>query len=94
MSGTTTDGCLLYTALNAKRAGYAVHAVLDAAGSAFPDSEYAARVRMAQEGIIVTATDTVIGELAVDWATPKGAALRQILAETFQQTLGEFGLSA
>nr|WP_263428419.1 isochorismatase family protein [Arthrobacter sp. NicSoilB8] len=93
MSGTTTDGCLLYTALSARRAGYTVHAVLDAGGSPFADSEAAARVRMAQEGVILTATNTVIGELAVDWATPAGGQMRHILGEALQHNLGEFGLS-
>ncbi|MEV0068039.1 MULTISPECIES: isochorismatase family protein [unclassified Amycolatopsis] len=92
MAGTTNDGCLLYTALNARKAGYEVHAVLDAAGSPFQFSEDAARVRMANEGVILTATNTVIGELALDWSTSTGSALRQILAETFTSTLGEFGL--
>lgn len=92
MSGTTNDGCLLYTALNARRAGYEVHAVLDAGGSPFQFSEDAARTRMANAGVILTATNTVLGELAYDWATPEGAELRQILAETFRLTLGEFGL--
>ncbi len=94
MSGTTTDGCLLYTALSAQRAGYVVHVVLDGSGSPFPESEEAARTRMAHEGIILTATNTVIGELAVDWSTPNGARMRQILGETFQKTLGGFDLAS
>jgi nicotinamidase-related amidase len=93
MSGTTNDGCLLYTALSAHRAGYEVHAVLDAGGSPFQISEDAARLRMAQAGIVLTATNTVLGELAHDWSIPTGGQIRQVLGETFQHTIGSFGLN-
>jgi nicotinamidase-related amidase len=93
MSGTTNDGCLLYTALSAKRAGYDVHVALDAGGSPFQISEDAARLRMAAAGIVLSATNTLIGELALDWDTPAGGQLRQVLAETFQHTVGGFGLA-
>ncbi len=93
MSGTTNDGCLLYTALSAARAGYEVHAVLDAGGSSIQVSEDAARLRLTQAGIVPTAAATVIGELAHDWATPRGMQMRQILGDLFRHTLGEFGLS-
>ena len=93
MAGTTNDGCLLYTALSARRAGYEVHAVLDAGGSPFQISEDAARLRMMQGGIVLTATNTLLGELADNWALPHGQQIRLVLAETFQHTLGSFGLS-
>jgi nicotinamidase-related amidase len=93
MSGTTNDGCLLYTALSAARAGYEVHAVLDASGSCFQVSEDAARLRMTQAGIVPTATVTVLGELAHDWATQHGKQIRQIVGDMFRHTLGGFGLS-
>ena len=48
---------------------------------------------MSQAGIVLSATDTIIGELARDWATPHGKELRQILADTFQVTIGGFGLA-
>ena len=92
-AGTTNDGCLLYTALSARRAGYEVHAVLDAGGSPFQISEDAARLRMMQGGIVLTATNTLLGELADDWALPHGQQIRLVLAETVQHALGSFGLS-
>ena len=76
MAGTTNDGCLLYTALSARRAGYEVHAVLDAGGSPFQISEDAARLRMMQGGIVLTATNTLLGELADNWALPHGQQIR------------------
>lgn len=93
MAGTSTDGCLLYTAINARRAGYEVHAVLDASGSAFRMSEEAALHRMSQEGVVLTSASTLIGELAYDWQTPSGAELRKVLAEAFQSTIREFSLT-
>jgi nicotinamidase-related amidase len=93
MTGTSTDGCLLYTAMNARRAGYEVVAVVDAGASAFPAAENAALTRMASAGIALTAASSLIGELAGDWSTPAGGELRKILAENFKTTIGEFSLS-
>jgi nicotinamidase-related amidase len=93
MAGTTNDGCLLYTALSAQRAGYEVHAVLDAGGSVFEASDQAAQLRMSAAGVTLTATTTVLGELAYDWATPAGGQIRQVLAETMLKNVGSFGLS-
>jgi hypothetical protein len=67
--------------------------VSDAGGSPFQISEDAARTRMADAGIVLTATDTVLGELAHDWSTPSGAQIRGVLAERLQQTVGRFGLT-
>jgi nicotinamidase-related amidase len=92
MAGTTNDGCLIYTAISAKQAGYEVYAVLDAGGSVFQISDNAAQLRMMQAGVLLTTTAAVLGELAKDWATPHGAQIRQLLAENFTTTVGEFGL--
>jgi nicotinamidase-related amidase len=93
MAGTTNDGCLIYTALSAKKAGYEVYAVLDAGGSVFQYSEEIARLRMAQAGVNLTTTAAILGELAKDWATPEGGQLRKLLAENLTITIGEFGLA-
>jgi nicotinamidase-related amidase len=93
MAGTTNDGCLIYTALSAKQAGYEVYAVLDAGGSVFPISDNAAQLRMMQAGVILTTTAAVLGELAKDWATPHGRQIRQLLAENLTAATGGFGLA-
>jgi hypothetical protein len=77
----------------ARRAGYEVHAVPTPA-SAFRMSEEAALHRMSQEGVVLTSASTLIGELAYDWQTPAGAELRQVLAQTFPGTIGEFSLTS
>ncbi len=70
-----------------------MYAVLDAAGSPFAVSEDAARRRTEHAGVVLTATNTLLGELAYDWSTPHGQQLRQVLSETFQHMIGGFGLS-
>lgn len=75
MAGVTTDVCLVFPAISAVREGYEVFAVLDASGSPTELSEEMARRRMEQAGVVLTATNTVIAELARDWSTPAGSKL-------------------
>lgn len=79
MGGITTDICLVYPAVSAVREGYEVQAVLDASGSPFEVSEEAARQRMRDAGVILTATNTVMAELAHDWSTPTSQQITPIL---------------
>ena len=79
MGGVTTDVCLIYPTIRAVEAGYQVQAVLDISGSPFALSEETARNRMERAGVQFTATNTVIAELAQDWASPHGAPLIQLL---------------
>ena len=64
MAGVTTDVCLYSPAISARDAGFQVQAVLDASGSPFQISEDLARIRMQAAGVILTATTTLIAELA------------------------------
>jgi nicotinamidase-related amidase len=79
MAGVTTDVCLVYPAISAVREGYLVQAVLDASGSPFDLSEEMARRRMEREGVVLTATNTLMAELAQDWSRPEGGQLLGIL---------------
>lgn len=79
MAGITTDICLVYPTISAVQAGYEVQAVLDASGSPFQISEDAARSRMEKEGVTLTATNTLMAELAQDWASPGGSKLVAML---------------
>lgn len=56
-----------------------VQAVPDASGAPFDFSEDSARRRMVSEGVILTATNTVIAELAQDWTRPKGQELFKLI---------------
>ncbi|EIC30299.1 isochorismatase family protein [Methylomicrobium album] len=84
MAGVTTDVCLVFPAINARREGYQVQAVMDASGSPYDLSEDMARRRMEREGVILTATNTLMAELAQDWSDAGGSQLLDIL---FQDVL-------
>ncbi|MDX2038404.1 MAG: isochorismatase family protein [Isosphaeraceae bacterium] len=81
MAGVTTDVCLVFPSISAVAQGFAVQAVMDASGSPFEDSEELARRRMEAAGVVLTATNTMIAELASDWSTPHGSRLIQLLFE-------------
>ncbi len=84
MAGVTTDVCLVFPAISACREGYQVQAVMDASGSPYELSEDMSRRRMEREGVVLTATNTLMSELAQDWSRPEGA---QLLAILFQDVL-------
>ena len=88
MAGVTTDVCLVYPAIAACREGYNVQAVMDASGSPFDISSEMSRRRMEREGVVLTATNTLMAELAQDWSRPEGSQLLQIL---FQEVLPQIG---
>lgn len=79
MAGVTTDVCLVFPAISATREGFAVQAVMDASGSPFDLSEEMSRRRMENEGVVLTATNTIMAELAQDWSRPEGGQLLGIL---------------
>ncbi|MBD2678310.1 MULTISPECIES: isochorismatase family protein [Nostoc] len=88
MAGVTTDVCLVYPAISARREGYNVQAVMDASGSPFDISEEMSRRRMEREGVVLTATNTLIAELAQDWSRPQGSQLLQVLFEDVLPKIG------
>ena len=81
MAGVTTDVCLVYPAISACREGYQVQAVMDASGSPYELSEDMSRRRMEREGVVLTATNTLMAELAQDWSRPEGGQLLGILLQ-------------
>ncbi|AYB35132.1 isochorismatase family protein [Chryseolinea soli] len=79
MAGVTTDVCLVFPAISAVEEGFHVQAVMDASGSPFNLSEDLSQKRMADAGVVLTATNTLMAELAQDWSRPEGGALLGIL---------------
>ena len=79
MAGITTDVCLIFPSIVGVKEGYQVQAVMDASGSPFELSEALSQKRMADAGVVLTATNTLIAELAQDWSTPHGSELIQLL---------------
>lgn len=88
MAGVTTDVCLVYPSISAVSEGFNVQAVMDASGSPFDLSEEMSRRRMERGGVVLTATNTLIAELAQDWSTPHGSQLIQLL---FSDVLPKIG---
>jgi len=88
MSGVTTDVCLYSPAISACEAGYQVQAVLDATGSPTELSEELARRRMERAGVILTATNTLIAELARDWSRPEGGQLLNVMVREVLPDVG------
>jgi nicotinamidase-related amidase len=81
MAGVTTDICLVFPAIDACRDGFNVQALPDASGSPYEISEEMARRRMEREGVVLTATNTLIAELAQSWNSPEGRALQKVVLE-------------
>jgi nicotinamidase-related amidase len=88
MAGVTTSVCLVFPAIDAVQAGYNVQAVMDASGSPSDLAEEMSRRRMEKAGVVLTATDTTMAELAQDWSTPTG---QQIIQVMFQNVLPPIG---
>ena len=80
MGAVTTDICLVYPAISAVEAGYQVRALMDISGSPTQIGEDMARRQMEAAGVQLTATSTLIAELAQDWSTPQGQRLAEIMA--------------
>jgi nicotinamidase-related amidase len=88
MAGVTTDVCLIFPAIDAAKEGFGVQAVLDASGSPSDLSEEFSRQRMRDAGVVLTATNTLIAEIAQDWSTPEGEQLIGLLFSDVFPALG------
>jgi nicotinamidase-related amidase len=88
MAGVTTDVCLIFPAIDAALEGFAVQAVMDASGSPSELSEAFSRQRMHDAGVVLTATNTLIAEIAQDWSTPAGQQLITLLFSDVFPALG------
>jgi nicotinamidase-related amidase len=88
MAGVTTDVCLIFPAIDAALEGFAVQAVMDASGSPSDLSEEFSRQRMHDAGVVLTATNTLIAEIAKDWSTPAGQQLIGLLFSDVFPALG------
>lgn len=75
VAGITTEVCVVFPVLQLLDEGYEVQVVTDASASFTKIGDDAALRRMEQAGAVITSTAQIISELAVDWTTPKGAAL-------------------
>ncbi len=75
VSGLWTSMCFTYTALHARREGFEVYGLVDAAGDSTKDAhEYGIR-RMLQAGVIPITVESLVSEWMHDWANPKAGSL-------------------
>ena len=88
MAGVTTDVCLIFPAIDAAQEGFNVQAVMDASGSPSDLSEEFSRQRMHDAGVVLTATNTLMAEIAQDWSTPDGQKLMTLLFTDVLPALG------
>lgn len=88
MAGVTTDVCLIFPAIDAALEGFSVQAVMDASGSPSDLSEEFSRQRMHDAGVVLTATNTLMAEIAQDWSTPDGQQLIGLLFSDVFPALG------
>ena len=80
MAGVWTSVCVMFPALDAIAAGFAVYAVIDASGD---PSEMASRVsvaRFVQGGVKPTSTNALLSEMHRTWARPEAAELAKLYA--------------
>ena len=61
IAGVTTDACLIFPTIDVALEGFGVQAVLDVSGSPSGLSEELSRQRMHDAGVVLTATNTLVG---------------------------------
>lgn len=79
VAGVTTEICITFPVLQMLDEGYEVQVSADASASYTKFGDDLALARMRQAGAIITTVDQIISELAVDWTSPNGAKLVNIL---------------
>ncbi|WP_324742982.1 isochorismatase family protein [Tsuneonella sp. CC-YZS046] len=79
VAGITTEVCVVFPVLQLLDEGYEVQVVTDASSSFTRIGDDAALRRVEQACAVITSTGQIISELAVDWTTPRGQALGQLL---------------
>ncbi|WP_419421395.1 isochorismatase family protein (plasmid) [Legionella sp. D16C41] len=81
MAGLTNDVCIVYPAISATQDGFEVQVVVDAGGSPTQIADEIATRRMEKHGVILTSTNQVMAELAIDWASEAGNNIQKIMYE-------------
>jgi len=79
VAGVTTEICITFPVLQMLDEGYEVQVSADASASYTKFGDDLALARMRQAGAIITTVDQIISELAIDWTSPNGAKLVDIL---------------
>jgi len=81
IAGVTNDVCTVFPTLTALQEGYDVQVVADAGGSPSKVADDLALRRMEHAGAVVTATSTLLAELAENWTTERGSKVMSLVME-------------
>jgi nicotinamidase-related amidase len=81
LAGLTNDVCIVFPAISAVEDGFDVQVVVDAGGSPTKAADDTALRRMEKAGVVLTSTNQVMAELAMDWASPIGGIVQGIMYE-------------
>ncbi len=80
IGGISIDNCVQHTALDLLRAGYNVFVVTDVSGTNSPLAEQTALMRLRDAGAVLVGWLSMATELADDFASAFGEALRDLVA--------------
>ncbi|MDF0546472.1 isochorismatase family protein [Sphingobium sp. H39-3-25] len=75
MAGVWTSVCVMFPALDARKAGYEVYAVIDASGDPSDMASRASLARFVQGDVRPTTTNALLSELHRTWARPEAAEI-------------------
>ncbi|MCW3995774.1 MAG: isochorismatase family protein [Candidatus Bathyarchaeota archaeon] len=75
MAGLWTSMCFAYTAIHARKEGYDVYGLMDAAGDSTPAAHKYGIERMLQVGVIPLTLEALVSEWMHDWDNPKSGEL-------------------
>ena len=80
MAGVWTSVCVMFSALDAKAAGYKVYAVMDASGDPSEMASRTSLARFVQSGIIPITTNAVLSEVHRTWNRPEAGEIAKLYA--------------
>ncbi len=88
LAGLTTDICLFWAAVDAKKLGYRVTVVADACGTMSVLGDTLTYDRLRDLGITVAVVNQVVTELVSNFGTPEGQKAQKIMGEEIISKLG------
>ncbi len=88
LAGLTTDICLFWAAVDARRLGYRVTVVADACGTMSALGDTLTYDRLRDLGVAVTVVNQAVTELVSNFGTPEGQKAQKIMAEEIISKLG------
>ena len=88
LAGLTTDICLFWAAVDARKLGYKVMVVGDACGTMSALGDTLTYDRLRELGITVTVVNQAVTELVTNFGTPDGQKAQKIMGDEIISKLG------